>query len=109
MNIGSASTPDGSFLVGISCANPNDNSTGHNKVACAVNSAAGNVYAVKFDPRTNSTSGVFGQAGAGTPFATGANGVISCIRLNIDANQITCGATLSGGGSGGFIVPVPAG
>jgi hypothetical protein len=109
VNVGAAS-PDGSIWVSVSCANPNDSSVGPhgNKVACALLSASRNVYAVKFDPRTKASSGVFGKAGTGAAFATGVTSM-SCIRINIDQNQITCGATLSGGGSGGFIVPIPIG
>jgi hypothetical protein len=63
-------------------------------------------YAVNFDPRTGQTSGLAG------PFMPGINGEdLSCISLNIDTNQITCGGVTGpltkATGTGGFNIPNP--
>jgi hypothetical protein len=108
MTIGGAS-PDGSPWRTVSCANPNNATGTQNTVSCAVVSQAHNVYAITFDPRTNTSSGIFGVNSTTThitttPFATRVGASISCIRLNIDPNQITCGTTLSNGSAEGFVI-----
>jgi hypothetical protein len=89
----------------LSCASPNAGNP-NNTIACVAQAGLNfDLYAVNFDPRTAQTSGLAG------PFAIDATGFnLSCISLNIDANQITCGATWRDGqlnGTGGFNIANP--
>jgi hypothetical protein len=58
-------------------------------VICASISSSGNVYAVKFDPRTGQSTGLQGPVFSGAVLF--GNHSLSCVTLAMDVDQITYG------------------
>jgi hypothetical protein len=82
--IGNLAFTSGTWQNRISCASPNAGGA-NNTIACvAIATTNFDAYAVNFDPRTGQTSALVNSSiGAAEP---------SCISINIDMNQVSCGA-----------------
>ena len=106
VNLGS--TPAGE-VVGIGCADPNDSNGVTNKIACAATSSNGSVYPIKFNPRATAPAAAFGSAVYPADGLPNASGNSSCVRLNVDPNQITCATETTNGTLVGYTVSVPKG
>jgi hypothetical protein len=93
----------GKWAGTVGCAPPNDTENAANLVTCTALSSAEAAFVVTFDPRAGT---LYGPTGPFFSAASAVDSVPSCIMLNVDPDQITCGATTSNGGTAAFNLPV---